>query len=124
MKKLLLILIPFLVSCEWDYIHYNPKHPEEYVGTWNCDSIGINNKYHKPTMTNPYFGIYQEDLEFMNEALNRQVEYQMWEVKSEKLLGMNVLDVPIITFDIIKAPSMGRMELRLDSAVYFLTKSR
>lgn len=122
MKKLIFIsFIVFLTSCKYDYIVTNPKHPEEYVGVWNNDSIYVNGKNVNHTIS-PIFGIYQE------EVVIGSITYQSWEVDNTKnpyqFIGMNVPDVPLITYDVIKPPNHGKMELKQNTTVYYFTKYR
>jgi hypothetical protein len=114
MKKLLPILLLILTSCEYDYIHENPKHPEQYIGIWRNDSIYINGIKSDDTED---FEILQEDLEIGPK------NYFKWEVDNNQLIGFSDKNTPVIFFDIIKEPYLGKMELKQDTRIYYLTKT-
>lgn len=118
MKLIALILSLILfTSCEYDYIHENPKHSQEYVGKWNVDSTQINKVNIELSIGS--INIYQETVEFGKE------EYLHWELKKNenpvKLILMDVVDVPEIIFEVILPPT-NKMVLKLNDTVYFLTK--
>jgi hypothetical protein len=62
----------------------------------------------------------------MNEAKVRQVEYATWKVirTTDPYIFRGINTTDSITFDIIKYPEMGKMELKFDSAIYYLHKIR
>jgi hypothetical protein len=109
------------VSCEYDYIVTNPNHPEEYIGIWNRDSTYVNGKKVKEPPMGAYFNIYQESVEI------NHVSYYAWKVDKTTtpptFVCLDDKQKPIKVYEIVKSPTY-LMELRYDSAVYYLYKVR
>jgi hypothetical protein len=109
--------ILLLSSCEYDYIHENSKHAQEYVGKWNVDYSLVKGVRVEQSIGS--INIYQETVEF------GKTEYLHWELKKnenpQKLILMNVVDVPEIMFDVIEPPT-NKMVLKLNDTVYFFGK--
>lgn len=116
-KNIIILSLVLLSSCEYDYIHENPKHAQEYVGEWNVDSTIVNGVNIEQSIGS--INIYQETVEFGRN------EYRHWELKKTespvKLILMNVVDVPEIIFEVIEPPT-NKMVLKLNNIVYFLGK--
>jgi hypothetical protein len=126
MNKLLIILfLLLLTSCEYDYIHNDPNHPDEYRGIWKCDSIYVDNKLSSKEPKANFLQLIQPVMEFDG------IGYANWKVRKDTipnvLIGLNTPNIPAITLNVVKAPIFDKdgikLELKLENKMYYLTNT-
>jgi hypothetical protein len=126
MKKLLYILIMFLlVGCEYDYIHDDPYHPDEYRGVWMLDSISVDGKVQIKKLPD-FLQLIQPVMEFNG------IGYANWQARKDTIpnvvIGLNKPNVPAIVLDVIQKPEFIKdgikLHLKQSNTIYYLTNTK
>jgi hypothetical protein len=123
MKKTVIILL-FLVSCDWSYyIFENTGHPHEYLGIWNNIKTTLRG-VESDSLPHYDFVIMQDAVTLMIPGTNTEYKYPNWEVREllrpPELILMNR---DTITYNIIWTPRWGDLTLQNGDIIYYLTKN-
>jgi hypothetical protein len=117
MIRNIIVILTFIVftSCKYDYIHDNPKHPQEYLGNWNCDST-LPKAAEKRN-----FSIMQTGVDITLNA-HTIASYPDWEVDEQRITFTLLNDkyVPILSYEIVQKPYKLALRDTSNKITYYL----
>jgi hypothetical protein len=118
MRKLLIILFfIFLFSC-WDYIHNDSEQPQEYLGSWICDSTYLNS-VKNDTVIKENFDILQTGVDVWTSQGSPIISSKSWRLDKTKtppaFILLDAINNIMNVYDVVKEPLKGNMALRIDT---------
>lgn len=119
-RNILIILsLILLTSCEYDYIHNNPNHPQEYFGNWFCDSTYLNGVKNN-NVEKRNFLIMQTGVD-ITLNLHNIASYDDWIVDEPQttFTVLNSDNIELFIYKIVRKPN--KLALELDNIIYYLS---
>lgn len=115
-RNIIIILsLVILTSCEYDYIHDNPKHPQEYFGNWVCDSTM------PKAAEKRNFSIMQTGVDITLNA-HTIARYADWEVDEQrtKFTLLNDKYQPVLSYEIVRKLYKLALKDTTNNVIYYL----
>jgi hypothetical protein len=114
---IVILTLALLTSCEYDYIHYNPDHPEGYLGNWMCDSTLPKG------MEKRNFSIMQTEVKITSAVDIHQYDtYADWKVDELEttLILIDGNGIEAFAYEIIRRPYKLALKDKFTQTIYYL----
>jgi hypothetical protein len=124
-KLLTILFLVFLFSCTKEYVHYNPDHPQEYLGSWACDSTYLNGVKNNNSIKENFL-IMQTGVDVWSSQGYPIISSDNWRLDKTKtppaFILLNAVNDIMKVYDVVKEPLRGNMALRTDTLTFYLTQ--